>query len=305
VSAEIYARFGNNVSKIKSLFSVQMEDFAINNYYNCKILITTAPVLESLLSESVSLKFKNQIEWQKNIKYIILDEIQTLGDNKLGRSLEKVIHFCECPILAMSATIGNLDSFYDWFQQVHITKGIKTNKIVNTERFCQLKKYLFTPKQSLAPIHELFGYSVNDLITNQFSSEFHLFPFEIYKLLKGLNKIKQHSAKKAHLIDSIQPENFFKNIIIKRSDVKEYEIYLLDHLKKWVQSGQFKHSEITSLFNYLNKDCNQAFTVMNGDCFGKNWCIDNIYELVCNFRDNRMLPSIIECDRFSKNSRNV
>jgi superfamily II RNA helicase len=217
-----------------------------------------------------------------------------------------MVHFLiKCPILAMSATISNLDSFYDWFQQVHVTKVIKTNKIVNTERFYQLKKYLFTPKQSLAPIHELFGYSVNNLITNQFSSEFHLFPFEIYKLLKGLNKIKQHNVKKAHFIDSIQPENFFKNIIIKRSDVKEYEIYLLDHLKKWVQSGQFKHSEITRLFNYLNKNCNQAFTAMNGDCFGKSWCIDNIYELVCNFRDNQMLLAIVflktteMCDRLA------
>jgi superfamily II RNA helicase len=298
VSAEIYTRFGNNSSSdstIKSLFSIQMNDFATNSYDSCKILITTAPVLESLLSESVSLKFKNQIDWRKNIKYIILDEIQTLNDTDLGRSLEKVIHFCECPILALSATIGNLDSFYDWFEQVHIAKGIKTNKIVNTERFCELRKYLFTPNEPLVPVHELFGYSVDHLLTNRFSSEFHLFPFELYQLINGLNKITKDNAEQARLIDSIKPENFFKNNkIIKKSDVKEYEIYLLNNLKQWVQSGQFKPNDITGLFNYLNQDCNQAFAVMNnGDRFGRNWCIDNVYELVCNLRDNQMLPAIV------------
>ena len=73
---------------------------------------------------------ENKPEWQNKIKYIIIDEIQTINDSDLGYSIDKIIHMAQCPILVLSATIGNLDPFYDWISAIQLSKGIKMHKIV-------------------------------------------------------------------------------------------------------------------------------------------------------------------------------
>ena len=67
-------------------------------------------------------------------------QVQTLNDPDLGASIEKIIHFAQCPVLVLSATIGNLDEFYGWMKQTQLAKGIATHKVVHHERFCDLKK---------------------------------------------------------------------------------------------------------------------------------------------------------------------
>ena len=117
---------------------MSMSDYTVNDPLSCQILITVPFTFESILSENA--------EWTKNIKYIIIDEVQVIDETELGASIEKIIHFAQCPILALSATIGNLDKFYEWMTLTQLQKGIKTHKIVQTERYCDLKKFTFVPK---------------------------------------------------------------------------------------------------------------------------------------------------------------
>jgi hypothetical protein len=146
----------------------------------------------------------------------------------------------QCPILVLSATIGNLDPFYDWISAIQLSKGIKMHKIVYKERFCDLKKYLFVPltnSNDIIPLNELFGYSENNLLkTDKISSEFHLLPSEIIEILSVLTRICVTNKQK-HLLESIQPENFFKNIFINKYEVKNYEQFIINSLKSWLQNG--------------------------------------------------------------------
>jgi superfamily II RNA helicase len=145
IVAEVYTRFGNKQYMKNSpnlLYAMLMPDYKINDPYKCQILVTVPTAFETLLSTSN--------EWLRNIRYVIIDEIQTLNDKELGSSLEKIIHFVQCPILALSATISNLSKFFDWMQAIMQLKGIKTHMVTHTERFCDLKRYLFVPENSNA-----------------------------------------------------------------------------------------------------------------------------------------------------------
>lgn len=144
VNAEIYARFGYKTyptnSPTKSVFAIYMPDYVVGNHQTCQILITVPSSFEDLLSQ-------NDEQWQKRIKYIIIDEIQSLNSSEMSLPIQKIVHFAQCPILALSATIGNLGPFVEWMSQISESKGIKTHLIIHKERFCDLKKHLFVPSK--------------------------------------------------------------------------------------------------------------------------------------------------------------
>jgi superfamily II RNA helicase len=140
IVAEVYTRFSGKTYPKESgavLFAMLMPDYKINEASNCQVLVTVPTAFETLLSQKVS--------WLKNIKYVIIDEVQELNDSESGKAIEKIIHFVQCPILTLSATIGNLNEFYRWFSSIMNAKGMRVHKIVHTERFCDLKRFVYVP----------------------------------------------------------------------------------------------------------------------------------------------------------------
>jgi superfamily II RNA helicase len=300
VAAEVYARFGGKpypkqIGAKTSVYAISMPDYVVNDPFNCQILITVPSTFESILSESK--------EWVKNIKYIVIDEVQVINELDHGASIEKIIHFAQCPILALSATIGNLDDFYGWMKETQLLKGITTNLVVHKERFCDLKKFTFVPSKvecdlssNLIPVHELFGYSEKNVELNKYSQDFHLLPSEIVELIQTLNDIAESQEQK-ELVKSIEPENFFKCVLLNKSDIKEYERFLMNKLNEWYTSGLFGTAQIQKIFSTLNHDCDQAFSKINhiyGSNFSsRSWMIENIAELVENLHDKKLLPAIV------------
>lgn len=287
VAAEVYARFSSksypkNDAKA-SVYAMSMPDYVVNDPFNCQILITVPTTFESILSQNS--------DWISNVKYIIIDEVQTLNDEFGGSSIEKIIHFAQCPILALSATIGNLDPFYEWMKSIQKSKGIMTHKIVHHERFCDLKKFTFVPRalqspdssteSTLLPVHELFGYSKMDFFEedNKFSGDFKMIPSDIVELLDALKKIG-NTDQHRKLIDSIRPENFFKSVLLKKNDVKRYETFLIDNLRRWCKSQFLTEDDIEKMLSVLNAKCQNAFKQLHyvyGDEFAsKSWMHENI-----------------------------
>ena len=274
-----------------------MPDYVINDPLKCQLLVTVTTSFESMLSE-------NRPEWQKKIKYIIIDEIQTINDSDLGYSIDKIIHMINCPILVLSATIGNLDPFYDWISAIQLKKGIRMHKIVHKERFCDWKKYLFVPNdERIISLNELFGYSENNLFkTDKISSEFHLLPSEIIEILNVLTRICVTDKQKS-LFESIQPEKFFRNIFIDKNEVKNYEQFIINSLKSWLQNEYLSSNEIDKFFQIINEKCEDAFdqiSKIDGDFTSSQWGINHIYELVKSLYDKKMLPAIVflrSCDK--------
>ena len=49
--------------------------------------------------------------------YLVLDEVHTLNGPE-GDALQRIIRATNCPVLALSATIGNAVQLRNWFQLV-------------------------------------------------------------------------------------------------------------------------------------------------------------------------------------------
>lgn len=308
VAAEVYARFSKVYPKgfEKSIYSLTMPDFDINNPLKCQILITVPSCFESLICD------KSNCKWTKLVKYVILDEVQTINDPEMAESIEKIIHVINCPILILSATIGNLDEFYLWLKDIQESKGLTINKIVHGERFCDLKKYLFVPKKNsekstLLAVHEMFGYSKKKFIEKQLSQDFHLMASEIVEILSSLQKICSVNNTKKELFKTILPNNFFKCVKLKKKDVKSYEQFLVKKLQSWFSSGALSETEIESFFSKINKECEEKASFIDKDVNSNpDWILKNISELINLLHELKMLPVIIflnscdYCDQLAK-----
>jgi hypothetical protein len=302
IVAEIYTRFGSKQypqNNQKFLYAMLMPDYEINVPSNCQILVTVPHSFENVLSK--------KFEWTKNIKYIILDEVQTLNDRDLSLSMEKIIHFASCPILALSATIGNLNRFYGWMSAILESKQMKLHKIVHSERFCDLKKYIYVPKElnedetndssSIIPVHELFGYSLSHLNDRKFNVDFHLLPSEIVEMLYALKLIAKTYEQKS-LVESIKPNKFFTNVLLTKNDVKNYEKFLIEKLRGWCQNGDvFTSDDFCHFFEEINGKCEKVYDQIEetyGPQFSsKEWSLKHIFDLVVTLFQRKMLPALV------------
>ncbi len=112
VSAEVYARFKDECSKLKygiSIFGIFTRDFRFNPL-SCKVLVTVPQCLEILLLSPV------HESWSKKIKYVIFDEVHAITERGSGEVWEHLFSLINCPFLALSATMQNPTAFSEWLQ---------------------------------------------------------------------------------------------------------------------------------------------------------------------------------------------
>ena len=301
IIAEVYLRFGDRkypMGMKKTVYASSMPDYNINDPYDCQILITVPQMLETLLCLNANSK------WIENIKYVIIDEIQTVNDPEQGSSIEKIMHFLDCPILGLSATISNFEEFYNWFDSIERFKNKRLlHRILHFERYCDLQRFLFVPKEfaidnNLVPVSDMLVYSKSYLKKHDFAHDFHLLPNEIATILDSLEKvIDENNQEQVTMIYDSFPDSFFKTTLISKNDVKEFEKFLMGNFKNWIMNDVFSEEQLSHLYSLLNGKCEKAFEVIKSKYGSKysteEWALDNIYELVENLRINKMLPAIV------------
>jgi ATP-dependent RNA helicase DDX60 len=308
VAAEIYARFGNE-------YAMLMPDYNIYEPYQRRILITIPTMLETVLCKEICSKQ----EWLSSVKYVILDEVQTINDKELGPSIEKILNYLDCPILALSATIANFTEFSNWFESLEMfkEKRKKLHKITYYERYCDLQKFLFVPQkhlkdlsnalaqssfnsgpddstETLVPISELFAYPASYIKNGQFSQDFHLLPTEIVSILDAIELV---CANNQEMVDSIRPNKFFKTTLISKNEVKSYEKFLIDTLREWIANEKLSEEQLERFYFRINSKCEKAFELLKREYDLKlttdEWALENIYELVKSLHEKDMLPAIV------------
>ena len=112
MTAAIYSKFKHvEPGKNKHLIGVFTRDH-VENVTSCRILLTVPACLEILYFSS-----KAYANIAVNIKYIVFDEFQNMNDENRGRIWERVVLFCNCPFLALSATISNPMRLSEWLSR--------------------------------------------------------------------------------------------------------------------------------------------------------------------------------------------
>lgn len=62
--------------------------------------------------------------WVTRMRYVILDEIHCIGEgDEEGRAWERLVQLIPCPFLALSATVGNPESFHHWLGNAHVSNA--------------------------------------------------------------------------------------------------------------------------------------------------------------------------------------
>lgn len=274
VAADVYARFGSKpyIKQSNILQGICMNDFQISPF-NCQVLITVPDVLEKVLTMPPEAK-KKECPYLSRVKYIIVDEVHKISDSKMGGSMEKIIHFSPCPIILLSATLGNLPEFYRWVRSIEERKGRKCKLVEHKERYCEIKNYVFVPKPiekletchkttrapdelALAAINSLFAYSLRDIKDKGFSDDVNFLPEELLNLYYAIFAVLRREQR--GLVKKLRPQRFFKTNCITKKDVKEYEKYMITEFREMMVSGKLDEEQVSNIYDILVKDAKEGF----------------------------------------------
>ncbi|KAI1427504.1 hypothetical protein F5Y12DRAFT_155748 [Xylaria sp. FL1777] len=262
IAAEIQARFQKTYHhQGRSVWAIHTRDYRVNNPTGCQILVTVPHVLQIML-----LSPSNANSWSKRVRRIIFDEVHCIGQADDGIIWEQLLLMAPCPIIALSATVGNPEEFYEWLRISQISKGFKFKMISHNTRYSDLRVFHYTPPQNFEfkGLHRADHFPVPGLDgSNRTSPRFQLIhpiatlinragidldelslePRDALNLWKSMNKFQTQDFP---LDDSLHPSRVCSGVP-KKSDVLTWIKRLKAVLASWMQDraspfDQVRHS---------------------------------------------------------------
>ncbi|KAH9175040.1 P-loop containing nucleoside triphosphate hydrolase protein [Lactarius sanguifluus] len=140
VAAEVYARFRKEVDG-RTCWAIHTRDYRVHDSQKCQILVTVPEMLGIMLLSPPLAR-----TWTPRIRRIILDEIHTIGQQEGGTVWEQIILLAPCPIIGLSATIGEPEKFNAWLESVQRSKGFVHKFIHHPHRYSHLRKFAYFPQ---------------------------------------------------------------------------------------------------------------------------------------------------------------
>ncbi|KAM0540338.1 hypothetical protein ACHAO7_011274 [Fusarium culmorum] len=150
IAAEIEARFSKSYRQQsgKSIWAVHTRDYRINNPSQCQILVTVPHMLQIMLLSPTNAVGTNA--WSRRVKRIIFDEVHCIGQADDGVVWEQLLLLAPCPIIALSATVGNPNELKDWLAMSQAQKGYDMKMVVHGVRYSDLRKFTYNPPKDFA-----------------------------------------------------------------------------------------------------------------------------------------------------------
>ena len=90
----------------------------------------------------------NAKAWATRVRRIIFDEIHSIGQAEDGVVWEQLLLLSPCPIIALSATVGNPGQFNDWLTETQSACGSDIKMMQHSTRYSDLRKYMFEPPKT-------------------------------------------------------------------------------------------------------------------------------------------------------------
>ncbi|KAI9750079.1 MAG: hypothetical protein M1815_002040 [Lichina confinis] len=143
IAAEVQARFSKKYRHPgKGVWAIHTRDYRVNNPAGCQILVTVPHILQTML-----LSASNARTWAPRVKCIIFDEIHSIGQSEDGVVWEQLLLLAPCPIIALSATVGNPEEFNDWLAATQRSSGLHLTMIQHHHRYSDLRKFIYEPPE--------------------------------------------------------------------------------------------------------------------------------------------------------------
>lgn len=140
IAAEVQARFSKSYKYAgNSVWGIHTRDYRINNPNGCQILVTVPHILQIML-----LAPSNAKSWSERVKWIIFDEVHCIGQAEDGLIWEQLLLLAPCPIIALSATIGNPKEFNAWLASTQKAIGNDLQMVQHPHRYSDLRKFVYS-----------------------------------------------------------------------------------------------------------------------------------------------------------------
>ncbi|KAG8921610.1 hypothetical protein FRC01_000166 [Tulasnella sp. 417] len=268
IVAEISARFDKSL-KSGTVWAAHMRDWRVHEPHKCQILVTVPEMLAIMLLSPVLAD-----EWVPRLRWIVLDEIHSIGQQEGGAVWEQLILFAPCPVIGLSATIGNIDEFSQWLESIQKHHGFKYELIQHKHRYSHLRKFTYTMSQepiefkglSSAPptdVRPVYIHPMSVLLsgTRIIPDDLALESGDCLTLFQAMSKVTDQSPQKQKQLAKLEPQKFFagsRGRLLNQKDILDYEAKLKSLLADWSKQPEAYHNILRPIGEALSQghqDC--------------------------------------------------
>ncbi len=312
IAAEIQARYKKTYKYPgKSVWAIHTRDYRVNNPTGCQILVTVPHILQIML-----LSPSNARGWSTQVRTIIFDEIHSIGNAEDGVVWEQLLLLAPCPIIALSATVGNPEQFSSWLASTQESAGYQLTMIKHPHRYSDLRKFIFHPperfafsglskKSSFATLgldgveNLSFIHPIASLVNKSRGIPDDL-SLEARDCLSLWQAMVKYQTQEFPVDPSLCPPGAD---VVRKADVIEWEAKLKNLLKIWIRDDA---SPFDKVVEYLSKSMNNdshprhqisSYSASDSSASetvkvdGEN-LLDTTLPLVCRLHERDSLPAI-------------
>ncbi|KAJ9629556.1 hypothetical protein H2203_001930 [Taxawa tesnikishii (nom. ined.)] len=317
IAAEIQARYSKKFKYPgKSVWAIHTRDYRINNPTGCQVLVTVPHVLQIML-----LAPSHANSWSNRVKRIIFDEVHSIGNAEDGVVWEQLLLLAPCPIIALSATVGNPAEFSDWLSNTQAAIGNEVVVEGTKQRYSDLRKFNYVPPKSFVfnGLGDKAGFSklgldgtpgfafihpIATLVNKSrgMPDDLGLEPRDCFSLWAAMVK---HQTKAYPVPADLDPRKQALPRLVGKKDTISWEQCLKDVLRAWMADdkspfdavladlGQSFHGEKRQAIQYSppapssGKPTSKADTVVADDL------LKTTLPLLCSLHEQDALPAIL------------
>ncbi|KAI1125731.1 hypothetical protein F5Y10DRAFT_246440 [Nemania abortiva] len=325
IAAEIQARFRKTYHhEGRSVWAIHTRDYRVNNPTGCQILVTVPHVLQIMLLSPLHAN-----TWSKRVKRIIFDEVHCIGQADDGIIWEQLLVMAPCPIIALSATVGNPEEFCEWLRISQTSKGFKFKMITHNTRYSDLRAFRYAPRElEFKGLYRAENFPVPGLdrqnqaisgfrfihpvaaLVNKTGIDLEELSLEPRDALSLWECMKEFQTPSFPLGDSLDPSRVFSGVP-RKSDVLAWTQRLKAVLATWIRDTKSPFEQVRrslpggQVSRNLNDDTKQAghksYDTSNLSTPKKERM--SVFALLCDLYTENGLPAIlfnydrIECER--------
>ncbi|KAF0322393.1 DEAD/DEAH box helicase [Colletotrichum asianum] len=302
IAAEIQGRFSKTYHTAgRSIWAIHTRDYRINNPTGCQVLVTVPHILQIMLLAPSNAKKSNS--WSHRVKRIIFDEVHCIGQAEDGIIWEQLLLLALCPIIALSATVGNPLEFKEWVAGTQKAKGFDLEMVVHSARYSDLRKFMYQPPDmeqwrfnGLEPVERLptpgldvegirsdrfvFVHPVGSIVdkSKETLNDVSLEPRDCLQLWGAMIECANDSYPVDRRLDpaSALPD------VVKKSDVVEWEVALKEQLHTWMADPSSPYPDLRKKFDASSKPSTDVKKT-----------IETTFPLLIDLRSRGALPAIL------------
>ncbi|CAK4000049.1 P-loop containing nucleoside triphosphate hydrolase [Lecanosticta acicola] len=312
IAAEIQARYSKKFKYGgKSVWAIHTRDYRINNPTGCQVLVTVPHVLQIML-----LAPSNANSWSSRVKRIIFDEIHSIGQAEDGVVWEQLLLMAPCPIIALSATVGNPEEFSGWLATTQRAIGKELLSVKHPYRYSDLRKYYYVPPKRFTfqgiPDKSAFGslgleglkgfnfiHPVAGLVDKSrgIPEDLALEPRDCLILWRAMDKLQD---EKHPVPASLNPDKALPEVS-RKVDILKWEKSLKQILADWISDATSPYDRLVKELehSFQNEDRDDAYSTGSGSIAAAKGSLDpedlkkTTLPMLCRLQEQDALPAIL------------